>query len=412
MKNKFRVYSVFTACVLLTIFSALAFANNVSAVYRWWRIFIAVGGDTAQVPATCSGIIPWFDWAAVDYSCATTFIPFFGFLLMTVGLCRALAGRRQSSEFFPFFKTYDQLNVALGLVGTLWGIIIIGYYKMDTITMENLMMCLHTALFSTLMAVVWVFLVDHPLARPILRRVLTDIQGEDIEDKDLLDVLERLHHGATGLYEAWDGTRETFGALNQSAADTAAQIRAVAESAGNAAAALDTRLAGSLDAFTARLNAEIGHMDERQKRLDQHHADLVATLGTVSELVGGVQKTQDILAAFTETLAAENANLAAAVKTEQDAANALRTTVAELRGESEGRRKNIDALNAALRHNEDAFNKRLEKLRDEIDALAADKTRLEGDKQSAQRDAHEHRARADKAETMLAKIKSAFDTRQ
>ena len=37
---------------------------------------------------------------------------------------------------------------------------------MDSVTIGHLMMCLHTALFSTLMAVLWVFIADHAILRP------------------------------------------------------------------------------------------------------------------------------------------------------------------------------------------------------------------------------------------------------
>lgn len=42
------------------------------------------------------------------------------------------------------------VHLALGLLGTIWGIILVGYYPAEQITIAALMRCLHTAMFSTL----------------------------------------------------------------------------------------------------------------------------------------------------------------------------------------------------------------------------------------------------------------------
>ena len=100
MKAKTRAYAYAFLFAGLTVLSGLAFVNNVSAIARWWMAFNASGGDAALVPATCPGIIPWLDWSAVDYSCVATFIPFLGFLLITLGLGRVIAGKQQDPESF------------------------------------------------------------------------------------------------------------------------------------------------------------------------------------------------------------------------------------------------------------------------------------------------------------------------
>jgi len=181
--------AVFAAAVL----SWLAFANNVVAVAAWWRAFLAVGGNSAELATKeAHGFIPWLDWCVVDYSAVTTFIPALGFTCMTFSLVRLFARCRTSAADFPFFKGSDQLNVALGLFGTLWGIIVIGYFDLDTVSMADLMQCLHTALFSTLMAVVWVFMFDRPLVRPLFCRVLAHSGLEETDDGDLAQAVDRL----------------------------------------------------------------------------------------------------------------------------------------------------------------------------------------------------------------------------
>lgn len=200
--NRLRV--VFALSLAATVFAALAFVNNVVALVRWWRAFIAAGGDTAHVAARAAGCFTWLDWSAVDYSAVTTLIPLIGLMCMTVGAARLLRGRPVKGGSFPFFEGSDQLHIALGLFGTLWGIIVIGYFKLDTVTMADLMQCLHTALFSTLMAVVWVFLVDHPLVRPFFRKLLAASGLAASEQGDLAAAVDRLVERLDAASAAFD----------------------------------------------------------------------------------------------------------------------------------------------------------------------------------------------------------------
>lgn len=187
-----KTIPVFLLSLAAFCFSALAFVNNVAAVVNWWKAFLAAGGDGSKVAAKVPGCIEWLNWSVVDYSCVTTLIPALGFLCITVGTWRLLRGRRISAEDFPFFKGSDQLNIALGLFGTLWGIIVIGYYNLDTVSMPDLMQCLHTALFSTLTAVVWVFMIDRPLIRPFFAKLLRESGCAETEESDLAEAVDRL----------------------------------------------------------------------------------------------------------------------------------------------------------------------------------------------------------------------------
>ena len=201
---------LFAASTGLAVLAGLAFVNNVVALVRWWRAFLAAGGDTTGVPAHAPGCFAWLDWSAVDYSAVTTFIPFLGFTCMAVAAGRILRGRRAAVGDFPFFRGSDQLNVALGLFGTLWGIIVIGYFKLDTVTMADLMQCLHTALFSTLMAVVWVFLVDRPLVRPLFTRLLAQSGLAETDDGDLAAAVDRLVVRLGAASDAFDRRQREY----------------------------------------------------------------------------------------------------------------------------------------------------------------------------------------------------------
>ena len=204
------VKMLFVVSLGLAVQAGLAFVNNVVALVRWWKAFLAAGGDTAGVPAHLPGCFAWLDWSAVDYSAVTTFIPFLGFLCLTVAAGRMLRGRRMRAGDFPFFRGSDQLNVALGLFGTLWGIIVIGYFKLDTVTMADLMQCLHTALFSTLMAVVWVFMIDRPLVRPLFTRLLERSGLAETDDGDLAAAVDRLVERLGAASDAFDARQKAY----------------------------------------------------------------------------------------------------------------------------------------------------------------------------------------------------------
>ena len=204
------VKMLFVASLGLAVLAGLAFVNNVVALVRWWKAFLAAGGDTAGVPAHLPGCFAWLDWSAVDYSAVTTFIPFLGFLCLTVAAGRMLRGRRMRAGDFPFFRGSAQLNVALGLFGTLWGIIVIGYFKLDTVQMADLMQCLHTALFSTLMAVVWVFMIDRPLVRPLFTRLLERSGLAETDDGDLAAAVDRLVERLGAASDAFDARQKAY----------------------------------------------------------------------------------------------------------------------------------------------------------------------------------------------------------
>ncbi|MGN0853919.1 MAG: hypothetical protein ACI4R9_00190 [Kiritimatiellia bacterium] len=205
-----KIRCLLVACACAAVFAVLAFLNNLVAIVNWWRAFLAAGGDSSGVNAQTPGLFPWLDWSAVDYSAVTTLIPAVGLVCMTRALCGLLRGRRMRADDFPFFRGSDQLNVALGLFGTLWGIIVIGYFKLDTVSMADLMQCLHTALFSTLTAVVWVFMVDRPLVRPYFTRLLERSGLAETDESDLADAVGRLVVRLGEASDAFDRRQQVF----------------------------------------------------------------------------------------------------------------------------------------------------------------------------------------------------------
>lgn len=251
---KKKISALFAISLLSTIFAVLAFANNIVAVANWWSAFRAAGGDSEKFSAKASGFLPWLDWCAVDNSAVTTFIPALGLICVTVALFRLLCGRRMRVEDFPFFKGSDQLNVALGLFGTLWGIILIGYFRLDTVSMADLMMCLHTALFSTLTAVVWVFMLDRPLLRPMMRGLLEKSGLAESDEGDLEAAVGRLVARLDAASNAFDAREKAY------------------------EAAFELRLANYSREFETRLADYSREFEARQKEYNEFFTRRIAEL--------------------------------------------------------------------------------------------------------------------------------------
>lgn len=294
---------LFALVSALAALASLAFANNVVAIVRWWRAFLEAGGDTSLVGAHAPGFLPWLDWSAVDYSAVTTLIPALGLLCMARALWRMLRGKRMRAGDFPFFRGSDQLNVALGLFGTLWGIIVIGYFKLDAVTMADLMQCLHTALFSTLTAVVWVFLVDRPLVRPCFTRLLERSGLAETDDGDLAAAVDRLVVRLGAASDAFEKRQKEFEdefrkRLDDYAAEASRRAAADAEAfekrRGEYAAHFEGRLADYEQSFEKRqkeyvefFKRELDALERRAKAADEARVETEARLSRIAAALRG-----------------------------------------------------------------------------------------------------------------------------
>ena len=386
MKNtRTKAAFLFALCAAAAAFSALAFADNVSVVARWWAAFAAAGGDAAAMPDRISGFLPRFDRFAVDHSCATTFIPLFGFALAARGAWRVLRRRPADPAFFPFFRSFDQLVVALGLAGTLWGIILIGWYDLESVSMRDLMVCLHTALFSTLMAVVWVYFVDHPVVRPLLRGLLRDagLDGAERERAALDELLASLREGARGLRDAWDGQRDALAGLSAAVAGVRGEADRFAESGARASESLGRDLPLAVQALSARLAAAGDAFDARQRAYEE---------AAEARRLAAEKAAEERVRAADEALAARLAEHAKALDE--------RARVAD------------EALAARLDEHRRSLEQRLAEVRaahEEFLALARGTIDgLRGDLASERARLADETGRADRAEATLDRIHAAF----
>lgn len=418
-KRNYYIYLLLSS--ILTVISGLAFINNVSVIIKWWNTFATTGGDAQALAEGFKGCIPWLDWTAVDYSGATTFIPFLGFLLITIGVVRIMRHKEIAAvDYFPFFKGYDQLNVAFGLIGTLWGIIIIGYYDMESVAMTDLMMCLHTALFSTLTAVIWVFVIDHPILRPLLRKLLVQEELTAAEDADLIDLLERLRGGAAGLHEAWSAERDNLESFSTAVEEAKQKLVAMGAAGEEACKTFENRMITAVDGLTKHVEQVATGMEERQQRFEEafttrlgavekSHADMVVLLGDVTQLVDGVQATQQAITTELERVVADNDTLRGKLTAEVEAGNVVRATAAELGGKVSALTANISELKAEAVRVAEANEKAQVEFRKQLETLTQEKLAREADLKLTQKQLEQSEAHAAKAEKLLTKIKSAFN---
>jgi hypothetical protein len=418
-KKNYIAYLVISST--LTLLSGLAFLNNISVIVKWWNTFITTGGDAQALAENFSGCIPWLDWTAVDYSAATTLIPFLGFLLITIGIIRIMRHKEISAiDYFPFFKGYDQLNVAFGLIGTLWGIIIIGYYDMESVAITDLMMCLHTALFSTLTAVVWVFVIDHPILRPLLRKLLVEEELNAAEDADLIDLLERLRGGAAGLHEAWTLEKNNLESFSTAVEEAKQKLVAMGVAGEEACKTFESRMLLAVDGFTKHVEEIASDMESRQQRFEEaftnrlsavekSYADMLVLVGDVTQLVDGVQVAQKAISTELERVVADNDTLRGKLTVEVEAGNAVRITAAELGGKVNALSSTIEELKAEAAHVAEANEKAQAQFRKQYEELTVEKLAREADLKLTQKQLEESKAQTLKAEKLLSKIKAAFN---
>lgn len=278
--NALRVVSIG-----LAVFFGLAWFDNLCLAVKWYSE--VVKGDIFLRPEVREGALadlgvlrgplPFLDWMSVDLSTITTFIPFFGFLLVSLGF-RKVYRKEAVSDDFPFFKSYERLTIALGLIGTLWGIIMIGYYPQNAIRMSNLVTCLHTALFSTMVSVIWVFIVAAPISS-LMRWCHVAAVGDVEEEHDLIDLLERLRHASFEALEGFNATSSGLEDFKKRIDDTGDGLT------GTLSSLNDFRERSGVEMFQA-VETSCREIDETLKHVRDESKSLAVSVKTLAEAVG------------------------------------------------------------------------------------------------------------------------------
>lgn len=232
--------------LVMTVILGVVWLNNIKASYEWHKlprdekpelIETAADAKDQQVdnngvpvkPKKVHGFTAKLDWTLVDYSTATTFILFYGFALIFAGLLRI--GRNNQDRIgpqFPFSEKSDQIIVNLGLIGTIWGLIMIGFYNPETINMPQLIICLKTAMWSTLLALVWVYLIQLAVIVPVMRWWNESVNYIEwvsaMEEVDLEELLNRFCQVIRDSSIAMVDFRGNFAELTQECANFLAEM--------------------------------------------------------------------------------------------------------------------------------------------------------------------------------------------
>lgn len=287
-----RKISVAAAALAGALFFGILWLNNLVSAGRFHVLLFR--GEFAGTDKVPSGFWTALDWSTIDLSTVTTFIPFFGFVLMFHRLFRPGV-----SPETPFFYGYDRFNIALGLIGTIWGIILVGYYPADQVSIAALMRCLHTAMFSTLIAVIWVMVLMPAAIVPVLRFCARHTVADETELDELLDRI------STGIGTAAEEFRK--------GADETAKFRSGLADAGKALRELRQEAASGREAEIAW----------------QHNA--AETLAAFSAAIRDLDANRRLLREENEKLAAENVRLEREQVQTGDALRDLRHTVDQIR---------------------------------------------------------------------------------
>jgi len=294
--------------LVLTFILGLAWYNNISMALQWDPVD---GHDKVY-----QGPISWLNWSAVDFSTATTLIPFFGCLLITAGLFRTANAKKDSdvSGYFPFFRSYNSITVALGLIGTVWGLIMIGYYDAAKVKMADLILCLRTALYSTLLALVWVFLFVIPIGS-IMRwwyrkvsgyvdtgpeKILTGVKDQLVQLSSSLGAVNRrvdefnaqlpaAKNNLEGISGAVDNLKEGIGNVVSGAMDTLksikstlqAQLRVADEQ--SKAAVNQQNVAQTQQNAIHRLTGRVNSLEQQRKDAEARAENAEAKLATIKK---------------------------------------------------------------------------------------------------------------------------------
>lgn len=323
--KKVMLFWAFIVTAVLTVFCGILWFNNLESARKSYNILFS-NGTEGVLDTKISGFLPAFDWATLDLSTISTFIPFFGLLCILFGLVQInRKGKAALTDDFPFFHSYDRINIALGLIGTIWGIIIIGFYRPEDITVANLMMCLHTALFSTLVAVVWVSILMPLFVTPFMRRLAGEKKNsEAVEDANLFELVDRLSVSAAAVSKEFAASNEQLHTFNGRLRNAAEEIN---ECSHNLSTMLH-RLTNTGEAWQKE--------QARQMEILSQTAKMVESISTVqSQLTQQLEKLQRDNA----TLQAQNAALRTTNNELSEAASAsgvenvrLKTALEQIKG--------------------------------------------------------------------------------
>ena len=246
------------------------------------------------------------EWNAVckmDLSTVSTFIPFFGLGWISFGLwVILLRPDKKVSINFPFFRFHNAIMVTLGLLGTIWGLIMIGFYLDPDVS--DLTHCLHTALFSTFVALIWVYIVAL-LMKHIIHRLYEWVTGNIIEGKEGTTFIERLEKHVISFGECIKKVVLEVGNLMESIKQAILEVGNLMNSIKslvkriNAIGKAIDKLSRILDESLAKLETTT---DRHNSLMDQYQAESQKKQEALDQTIESLSESQKIITAMTQKL--------------------------------------------------------------------------------------------------------------
>jgi hypothetical protein len=347
---------------------------NVIVIYEYFHFGAAGAAATDVGAANVSAVSaaaarhvleptswPWqwtaatFRPLAVDLSAQTPFKLSMFFTLLFVSSVRSASGRlstrdlRARSAYLPFFRTLETTFVQLGLAGSIWGFLLIGFGLANKTEARDAMPILlgafGTSLLSTFTGVVLAF-VAAPLVRG-LWRWLHDIPAQVASPAVNLSMeLERLRgtlRDALGPVEqmrgAFERSDEESGKLRASLTKTSTDLQDLSNRVQAADPAKLNEVAGNIEAWTAEVANRVGVVNANVAPLRDHltaiQEDIAANLNAATDL-----------AATAASVAPTLNGLAVSMRDMADGVTALSATLIEMTS-SQKRLLDSSALQAA-----------------------------------------------------------------
>jgi len=304
---------------------------NVVVIYEHFH-----AGDTPYLFKPTFWPLQWsaatFRPLAVDLSAQTPFKLSLFFTLLFVSSYRSLAGRldaadlRARSGYLPFFRTLETTFVQLGLAGSIWGFLLIGFglanRKEATDAMPILLGAFGTALLSTFTGVVLAF-----VAAPVVRfvwRWLHDVPSQAANAAQGLSAeVERLRGALTNAVGQVVQLRGAFEKSDLESSKLRGSLAATALSLEDLHKRTDSADPSKLNAKVENIEAWTGAIGAELKAIHQAMSPIRDHLGAMQGDVAATRSAATSLAAAGAGLVPTLADLAASMRGMAEAVKSL-----------------------------------------------------------------------------------------
>jgi hypothetical protein len=293
------------AAFSISAFSMAFFLVNAEVVYwdlsgskRASVLLLNDGFGSTYAGERWNALVPVLQKWSVDLSAMTPFKLSLFFLYLTVNSVRSLTGRLSKPKMLsgarslPFFRSLETTLVQLGLAGTIWGFLLIGWHlngvslstaSGTTDALSILLKAFGTALVSTFTGVVLAYICS-----PLVRSLWRWLHALDPAAGDAAGLKLELTNLSTALRENVQPTSAL--SVSMSAAN-------------KSAASLNTSVTG----LTTQIEKTRTELERRSKlgEIETWFTNMAAGAKAVSEALNGVKPPADGLAKQVTSLTAQ-----------------------------------------------------------------------------------------------------------